>query len=67
MMDYRRDSMSKALEKTSIKDLVLREVWNAKDRLSASYNHDLKKLLELTREHQKSSDHEIVSFEDKQP
>jgi hypothetical protein len=48
-------------------DLVLKEVWRVKDRLSASYNHDLKRLLELTREHEKSSGHQIVSFEDQKP
>lgn len=44
-------------------DLVLKEVWRIKDRLSASYGHDLKKLLAITREHEALSDHPIVSFE----
>ena len=45
-------------------DVVLQEVWRAKDVLSAEYGHDLNKLLTLTREHEKTSGHEIVSFED---
>jgi hypothetical protein len=45
-------------------DVVLQEIWRIKDQLSASYNHDLKKLLALTRENEKRSGHKIVSFEE---
>ena len=50
-------------------DLVLREVWRAKDALSAAYGHDLDKLFEQTRQRGKLSEHPLVSPADlkKQP
>jgi hypothetical protein len=48
-------------------DVVLQEVWQIKDRLSASCGHDLQKLFEITREHEKTSGRQIVSFEDEAP
>ena len=45
-------------------DLVLREVWRAKDTLSAAYGHDLDKLFEETRKHEKQSGHPLVSLDD---
>lgn len=43
-------------------DLVLREVWRAKDTLSASYGHDLDKLFAETHEHEKHSSHPIANL-----
>lgn len=42
-------------------DLVLQEVWRAKDTLSAQYGHDLDKLFAETREREKLSGHPLVS------
>lgn len=33
-------------------DLVLREMWRIKDKLSASYGHDVSRLFEEARRHQ---------------
>lgn len=41
-------------------DLVLREVWRAKDTLSAAYGHDLDKLFAQTHEHEKLSGHTLA-------
>jgi hypothetical protein len=43
-------------------DVVLQEVWQAKDTLSAAYSHDLKRLFEEARQRQKRSGHRIVDF-----
>jgi hypothetical protein len=43
-------------------DLVLREVWRAKDTLSAAYGHDLDKLFEETRKREKLSGHPLVEL-----
>ena len=50
------DSMVKATD-----DLVLKEVWRAKDTLSAEYGHDLNKLFAETRKREKLSGHPLVS------
>ncbi len=42
-------------------DVVLREVWRAKDTLSARYGHDLDKLFEETRKREKLSGHPLVA------
>ncbi len=42
-------------------DLVLQEVWRAKDILSAQYGHDLDKLFAETRKREKLSGHPLVS------
>ena len=42
-------------------DLVLQEVWRAKDTLSAQYGHDLDKLFAETREREKLSGHPLVN------
>lgn len=52
--------------KTGTGDVVLREVWRAKDELSASYGYSLDKLFAITREHEKHSGHRIVNFQKKQ-
>ena len=43
-------------------DLVLQEVWSAKDTLSAAYGHDLEKLVEETRKHEKLSGPPLVKY-----
>jgi hypothetical protein len=42
-------------------DVVLQEVWRAKDTLSARYGHDLDKLFAETRKREKLSGHPLVS------
>jgi hypothetical protein len=42
-------------------DLVLQEVWRAKDTLSAQYGHDLDKLFSETRKREKLSGHPLVN------
>lgn len=41
-------------------DIVLQELWRAKDTLSAQYGHDLNKLFEETRKREKLSGHPLV-------
>ncbi len=56
--------MNKAIEKQPTKangDLVLQEVWRAKDTLSAQYGHDLDKLFAETHEREKVSGHPLVN------
>jgi len=56
--------MSKTTELSASKetgDLVLHEVWRAKDTLSAQYNHDLDKLFAETQKREKLSGHPLVS------
>jgi len=55
--------MNKATEMRSTKtkgDVVLQEVWRAKDVLSAQYGHDLDKLFAETRKREKLSGHPLV-------
>ena len=42
-------------------DLVLQEVWRAKDTLSAEYGHDLDKLFAETSKREKLSRHPLVA------
>ena len=46
-------------------DLVLQEVWRAKDALSASYGHDLDKFFAGMREREKRSGHRVVNLQGK--
>ena len=46
--------------KKAIGDLVLQEVWRAKDALSAQYGHDLDKLFTETSKREKLSGHPLV-------
>ena len=46
-------------------DLVLQEVWRAKDTLSAAYGHDVDRLFAQTRENQKKSGHPVVNLQTK--
>jgi hypothetical protein len=41
---------------------VLREVWRAKDTLSAAYGHDLDKLFAKTSERELKSGHPLVKL-----
>jgi hypothetical protein len=43
-------------------DLVLQEIWRAKDELSAAYGHDIHRLFADARERQKRSGHPVVSL-----
>jgi len=55
--------MSKATDNQRTKatgDLVLREVWRAKDTLSAEYGHDLDKLFAEASKREKRSGHPLV-------
>jgi hypothetical protein len=55
--------MSKTTDARTTKptgDVVLQEVWRAKDTLSAQYGHDLDKLFEETRKREKLSGHPLV-------
>jgi hypothetical protein len=43
-------------------DVVLQGVWQAKDTLSAAYEHDIDRLFEETRARQRDSGHNIVNL-----
>ena len=43
-------------------DLVLQEVWRAKDTLSAQYGHDLDKLFVETSQREKTSGHPLANL-----
>jgi hypothetical protein len=58
--------MSKETDKDAKKasaDLVLQEVWRAKDALSAANGHDVDKLFAELRERERSSTHPVVNFQ----
>ncbi len=62
--------MSKTTDIQTVKatgDLVLQEVWRAKDTLSAQYGHDLDKLFSETRQREKLSGHPLVGPPPKRP
>ena len=44
-------------------DLVLQEIWRAKDTLSASYGHDVDRLFADARKRQKLSGHPVVNLQ----
>ena len=46
-------------------DLVLQEIWRAKDTLSASYGHDVDRLFADARKRQKLSGHLVVNLQTK--
>jgi hypothetical protein len=46
-------------------DLVLREVWSVKDKLSAARGHSIDRLFAEARERQKHSDHAVVNLQNK--
>ena len=52
-------------DETAAGDLVLREVWRAKDTLSAQYAHDLDKLFAETSRREKLSGHPLASLQTK--
>ena len=43
-------------------DIVLQEIWRAKDTLSAQYGHDLDKLFQETRKREKLSGHPLANL-----
>ena len=45
-------------------DVVLQEIWRIKDRLSASYGHDVHRLFAETREQETQCGHPLVSLGD---
>jgi hypothetical protein len=47
---------------TTSGDVVLEEIWRAKDALSAACGHDLKRMFAEARERQKRSGHPIVDL-----
>lgn len=51
-------------EETTV-DLVLQEVWRAKDALSATYGHDLNRFCAAMREREKQSGHRVVNLQGK--
>ena len=58
--------MSKTTETVNVeaeKDLVLREVWRAKDALSAARGHDVNKLFADLRAREKHSGHRVVNLQ----
>lgn len=58
--------MSKTTETADLeaeKDLVLREVWRAKDALSAARGHSVDKLFADLREREKHSGHPVVNLQ----
>ncbi len=48
-------------------DVVMQEVWRAKEALAAEYGHDSHKLFERLREREKTSGHVVVNFEAEAP
>ena len=55
--------MSKATNVDTEKDLVLREIWRAKDALSAARGHSVDKLFTDLREREHRSGHRVVNFQ----
>lgn len=59
--------MSKPIQRGYIeaeKDLVLQEVWRAKETFAAERDYDLRKLFEELREKQRASGHRVVNLQD---
>ena len=46
-------------------DLVLREIWRIKDKLSAARGHSIDRLFTEARERQKHSGHPVVNLQTK--
>ena len=44
-------------------DLVLREIWRSKDKLSAARGHSIDRLFAEARERQKHSGHRVVNLQ----
>ena len=56
---------AKELKPNQSTDLVLQEIWRAKDTLSASYDHDVDRLFADARERQIHSGHPVVNLQTK--
>lgn len=52
-------------DKITSKDLVLQEVWRAKDALAAAYGYDLDKFVADMRKQEKRSGHRVISLQKK--
>ena len=48
-------------------DLVLREIWRTKDKLSAARGHSIGRLFAVARERQKQSGHPVVNLQTQRP
>ena len=48
-------------------DLVLREIWRTKDKLSAARGHSIDRLFAEARERQKQSGHPVVNLQTQRP
>lgn len=53
------------MKKEARADLVLQEIWRAKDTLSAQYGHDLDNLFVETSKREKLSGHPIANLQTK--
>ncbi len=63
--NFWKTTMSKATDTQPAKmtgDLVLQEVWRAKDILSAQYGHDLDKMFADLRQREKESGHPLANL-----
>lgn len=56
-------NVTKELKPNQSTDLVLQEIWRIKDKLSASYGHDVDRLFADTRKRQKLSGHPVVNLQ----
>ena len=56
-------AVSKELKPNQSTDLVLREVWRAKDALSAARGHSIDKLFADLRKREKKSGHHVVNLQ----
>ena len=59
--------MSQTTETSNVemeKDLVLREIWRAKDALSTARGHSVDKLFADLRKRQKRSGHRVVNLQE---
>ena len=53
----------KELKPNQSTDLVLQEIWRIKDKLSASYGHDVDRLFADARKRQNLSGHPVVNLQ----
>jgi hypothetical protein len=59
-----KTEISTELKANPSTDLVLQEIWHIKDTLSATYDHDVRRLFANTREHENHSGHTLVKLSD---
>jgi len=58
-------TLKQETNETTEGDLVLREIWRIKDKLSAARGHDIDRLFAEARERQKHSGHRVVNLQTK--